>query len=154
MASAAIEIEGLDPLIKKLEKIGRLDALKAGMKVAAKHVKDKVEVYPPSSSANVPGGPGSHWYKRGTGGMYAYVGGGIKSYGNSEKLGKRWTQKISRGGKRADIGNNVSYGLYVQGKEQVSFHKERGWKSTDKVAKEEAAEVNKILAHAINKALK
>ena len=152
--ASAIEIEGLDPLIKKLEKIGRLDALKAGMKVASKHVYDKLRVYPPSSNANVPGGPGSHWYKRGTGGFYALVGGGISSYGGSEKLGKRWTQKISRGGKRADIGNNVSYGPYVQGKEQMGYHEERGWKSTDKVAKEEAGEVNKILAHAINKALK
>ena len=52
------------------------------------------------------------------------------------------------------VGNNASYGPYVQGDEQVGFHKARGWKNTDKVAKEESATVNKILAAAIEKALK
>ena len=148
-----IQIEGLDAALRKVEAIGSLDVVKAGMKVAAKWVKDKLDTYPQKSKANIPGGPGSHWYVRGTGGMYALVGGGISSYGGSEKLGKKWTTKIRKGGLQAHIGNNVSYGPYVQGDEQMAFHKARGWKNTDKVAEEEASKVNKIIADAVNRAI-
>ena len=149
-----IQIEGLDAALRKVAAVGNMNVVKAGMKQAGVHVKGKIDQYPPGSSANIPGGPGSHWYVRGTGGMYALVGGGISSYGGSEKLSKKWTIKSRKGGMQVVVGNNASYGPYVQGDEQVGFHKARGWKNTDKVAKEESATVNKILAAAIEKALK
>ena len=52
------------------------------------------------------------------------------------------------------MGNNVSYGPYVQDPDkQASWMKAIGWKTTDQIAEQETSNVNKIVAKAIERAL-
>ena len=158
MTTSGIKIEGLDKAIRKCEKIGKLDVIKAGMKEAADHVKGKLgkSNYPPRKYLPQPfktdksrrfffaalkDGRIQVPYRRGQKPM-------------SEDLGLSWTIKARKGGLQQVVGNNVSYGPLVQGDEQSGYMKAIGWKNTDQIAKAESAAVNKILSETINKALK
>ena len=73
----------------------------------------------------------------------------------SEILGKKWAVRSTDKGMTQIIGNNVSYGPFVQDADhQAWFHADRGWKTTETVAKEEAAHVAKLVQKTIAKALK
>ena len=158
MTTSAIKIEGLDPLIKKLEKAGKLDALKTGLLEAGSHVKGKLgpSNYPPRKYLPQP-------FKTDKSRRFFFAAlrdGRIEvpyrrgQSPGSEDLGLKWTVKARKGGLQVVVGNNVSYGPIVQGDEQSGYMKAIGWKNTDQVAKEETAAVNKILAESIDKALK
>ena len=158
MTTSGIEIEGLDAAIRKLTAIGRLDAVKTGMKEAAEHVKGKLgpSNYPPQKHLPQP-------FKTDKSRRFffaALADGRINvpyrrgQKPQSEDLGQSWTIKARKGGLQWVVGNNVSYGPLVQGDEQTGYMKAVGWKNTDQVAKAESAAVNKILAAAIEKALK
>lgn len=154
--SAYIQIEGLDRVIGKLENLQQLNTVKAGIKAAAIHVKGKIAEYPPrkhipmrwkserqrrwffaalrSGAIDVP-------YKRG-------------SSPGSEGLGRRWTVKERDDGLSAVVGNNVSYGPFVQREDsQYWMHKASGWKTTARVANEERSVVVDFVTAAIRKAL-
>lgn len=150
--TSAIQIRGLKELQHKIDKLEDLTPVKAGLRAAALHVKGKIAVYPPESSANHPKTHGS-WYERGFGTKYARMDGFVKGYRTSETLGRKWTLRSFDGGLRMVVGNNVSYGPYVQGPDQAAFHKRRGWKTTDKVAEEESGRVTAFLKSHVDKAL-
>ena len=116
-AGVTVEIEGLDELIKKIDELGKLRKVHAGIRAGALHVKGKIAKMPSSTKANVPSGPGSHWYKRGTGSMYWRIRDNAKvSYGaKSENLSKKWTTKYNKAKFEAKVGNNASYAIFVQG---------------------------------------
>ena len=156
--TSAIRIEGLEELSKKITTLESMVPVKAGMKAAALHVKGKIATYPPSSEANVPKTSGS-WYERGYGTKWVGGTGGKKT---SEMLGRSsgmssdfgsWKSKSTRNGLTWVIGNNVSYGPFVQGEKQAAFHKRRGWLTTDQVAKQETAHVTKFVKDHIDKVL-
>jgi len=156
MSDASIKIEGLDRAIRKCEKIGNLDVVKAGLKAAGVHVKGKIAKYPPRTYVPQP----FKTFKQRAWFFAALKSGEIEvpyrrgQSPGSEDLGQKWTVKERKGGLQVVVGNNVSYGPYVQGPgEQASFMKARSWKTTDQVAQEETAEVNRIVAAAVNKAL-
>jgi hypothetical protein len=71
----------------------------------------------------------------------------------SETLGRKWTIKSRDGGMSAVVGNNVSYGIFVQGEKQAAFHARRGWKTTEQVADKEGPRVREYIAEAIRRAL-
>ena len=153
MTTAFIEIKGLDQLIDKLETLAQLRTVKAGIKAGALHVKGVIDVYPASSDANQPGPYPKRWYVRGWGPKWARKSGGIGGINSSEDLGDSWTIKMRDGGFTGVVGNNVSYGIFVQGEKQAAFHQRRGWKTTEMIAKSEGPRVRELIAQAIRRAL-
>ena len=146
-----VRIEGLEPLLRKLDGIENLQKIRPAMMAGALHVKGKIAKYPPHSIANSPSNPTGRWYERGYGTRTATG----RKYPTSETLGRKWTVANRDKGLTKVIGNNVSYGPYVQSAEdQAKIHGERGWKTDQQVADEEAdtvidsikREVDKILA--------
>lgn len=134
----AVEIRGLDKVIKKLGKLDK-GALKQPMTKAVAHLHDAIAKYPPATSANSPpGNNGYSWYERGFG-TRTITG---LAFPTSETLGRRWTTEVSDGGRKGVVGNNASYGPYVQSAEkQAAFHGRNGWKTDATVAEQEAARV-------------
>ena len=157
--TSQITIKGLDKLQGKIDDITSLRAIQAGIKAGALHVKGKIAQYPPASDANVAGPYPKRWYQRGYGPRWARKSGGVGGRKTSETLGRKWTISQSYSGISWTVGNNVSYGPFVQGakeegkKGQTAFHKTRGWKDTDQVAKEEGDQVLKFIQDEIHKVL-
>lgn len=130
----ATQVRGLDEVIRKLEKVGGRGALKPPMLKTVAHLHNKIAIYPPSTIANSPGN-GYSWYERGFGTRTATG----KAWPTSETLGRRWTHEVSADGRRGEVGNNASYGPFVQSAEkQAGFHAARGWLTDEQVAEAEA----------------
>jgi len=153
---AFIEIEGLDKLIKKLDKIGKLDYVKAGIKAGAVYVKGKIAKYPPPTAINKPGNPSGRWYVRGFG--WRFASGRVSPV--SEDLGGGWTIKTEDRGFTAIVGNDTSYGIFVQGpkdgpkgQRQAGHMARIGWKSVDTVAEEEKKRVQEYVFDAVRRAI-
>jgi hypothetical protein len=154
MSGNTIRIEGLTKLTAALGGLEGIKFAKAGIKAAALHIKGKIAKYPPGSDANIPGPYPKRWYIRGAGQYWARADGSVGRRLTSEDLGQRWTIQELNGGFGAKVGNNVSYGKFVQDADyQASFHKRRGWKTTQDVAKEEADEVNDLIRKEVEKVI-
>jgi hypothetical protein len=156
MSNVDVKIQGLDKLIKKLNNIAGKSYLKATMRAAVEILKAKVAKYPPSTEANLPHSvPGWHWYERGRGGHYNRIrDGGHSAYRTSKQLGRKWTTRVDADGMRAQVGNNVSYAPYVQDeREQMPWHKDRGWVTVQDVAKSEKDKIVKLFVANIKKAI-
>ena len=153
MTETMINVKGLDELIGKLDTFAKLRTVKAGLKAGGLHIKSKIDRYPKTTKANQPGPYPKRWYKRGTGSFWARVGGGVGSSLTSETLGRRWTMRPRDAGMSIVVGNNVSYGIFVQGERQASFHKRHNWKTTEMIAKSEGPRVRELIAKAIRAAL-
>jgi hypothetical protein len=152
-----IQIKGLDRLKIKLGYIP--PGMKAGVKAATLHVKGKIAKYPPSTAANQPkvyhAGQWNTWYERGWGTKWATASGSWKGKKSSEMLGKKWTIEMRNDGLTGVVGNNVSYGPYVQDTErQAAPLKRIGWKTTGQVVDEERETVLKFIQDEIENALK
>ena len=151
--TVSIDIKGLDKAVAKLVKAGKLKELGGALKAAGLHVQGKINVYPAATEANSPGNPTGKWYERGFGSKWQRKDGSIGGRKTSETLGRKWTvdQPDSFS---VVIGNNVSYGPWVQDPEkQTSFHAEHGWKTTAQVAKEETHAVMDFIRKEIRKVL-
>jgi hypothetical protein len=112
--------------------------------------------YPPGTAANLAAGPGSHWYKRGTGSFYWRIKDNKKmSYGGSEVLSSKWTSKYDKNRFESQIGTNVSYSKFVQGPKgtQAKALKKIGWKGIDVVAKDETKRVQEYVYQAVKRAI-
>jgi len=146
MPAANVEIKGLDELKAKITRMSELRALDRGLRKGAEHIAIKVSKYPPESEGNYPrtvAGTGTilSWYERGYGTRWMGGTGGKRT---SETLGRKWTV-VQQMGTRAltwIVGNNVSYGKFVQDEDyQARFHKKRGWRTTQTVARSESDRV-------------
>ena len=147
---ATIQIKGLDKLQVKFA--GIEPAIKAGIKASTVHIKGKVAKYPAATMANDPSQ--RQWYERGWGSKWHVRGGGWHGRKSSETLGKKWTVEFTNNGMTARIGNDVSYGKWVQSPEyQARALKRIGWKTTEQVAEEETETVEKFIKSQIDKAL-
>jgi hypothetical protein len=146
-----ITIKGQKDLDKKIKDVESLQPVKDAMKAAAVHVKGKIAEYPPATEANVPKDYGA-WYERGFGTRYRRRDGTLHNRKTSETLGRKWTIAQRDGGLTQIVGNNVSYGPFVQGEEQAWFHMFHHWKTTDQVAEEESQEVTEFIMQYIERA--
>ena len=148
-SGVTMEIEGMEELIKKLEELGKMSKVHAGMQGAGRYIKGLMTVYPDETAANQPGS--GSWYQRGWGVRYA--GGGGKQ--TSEQLDKKWTSKYNKSKFEAVIGNNASYARFVQGPKdtQAKAMAKIGWKSIDTVAKEETKRVQEYVFDAVRRAI-
>lgn len=153
---ASIEIKGIPQLDKKLESV--LPAVRVGIKAGTEHIKGKVAQYPPATLANQPksyqSGRWNTWYERGWGSKWALAGGGWHGRKSSEALGRKWTIRIENDGLTGIVGNNVTYGPYVQDTEkQATALKRIGWKTTGQVADEEKETVTNFIKQQVDQAL-
>ena len=146
-------VEGLDRVLRKLERVEDGRYLSRSMDKATKFLARKIAIYPPKTEANMPGRfslrtrrPMGH-YVRGRG----WVTPGGRQTGSSETLGKSWTTRITNNGRRGEVGTNVSYARFVHDKlKQARFHNARGWKTTQQVADENAEDVLLIFQKALS----
>ena len=145
--TARIEIKGLDKLVKKINKLEQMDAVKAALKQSATILAGKMAEYPSQTAANQPPVP---YYIRGRG---TQTGSG--NLGNSEDLGQKWRgakPQIRDRGFTVAIGTNVSYAPFVQSQDrQARWMKTIGWQTDQRVLDENKDEVKEYLADAINK---
>lgn len=149
---AVIKIRGLEELTAKLGKLEGLRAILPAMKAAAEHIQRKVKEYPPETEANSPSQ--QRWYQRGYGPKWRTKSGAIHGSNTSKTLKHEWTIGTTNGGLTQIVGNQVTYGPFVQDKEkQADFHKRRGWKTTEDVAEEEADTVMAFVQKEVDKAL-
>lgn len=76
----------------------------------------------------------------------------------SEKLQKLWkTAKpvltVTESGISGQITNKASYGVYVQGEKQASFHATTGWKTTSEILDANKARILKVFKDALTRNL-
>jgi len=70
----------------------------------------------------------------------------------SQQLGKRWTERITEGGGTitGELGNNATYGPYVQDSElQAWMHRDR-WVTNEQAAEDNAGEIQGFFTDAID----
>lgn len=145
-----VTIRGLDEAIRKLDAVGRPGVFRRPMIKATAHLHSIIAVYPASTVANSPAN-GYSWYERGFG-TRARTG---RAWPSSETLGRRWTHEVSADGRRGVVGNNASYGPYVQSAEQqAAFHAARGWLTDEKVADKEAGKVESFFVDEVEDLLR
>jgi hypothetical protein len=129
-----IRLEGMEEILSKLDNLEDLQKVRPAMMAGALHIKGKIAKYPAKTKANSPSNPTGRWYERGFG-TRTKTG---RAYPTSETLGKKWTVANRDKGFTKVIGNNVSYGPFVQSAEkQAKFHERRGWKTDEQVIDEE-----------------
>ena len=136
------EIGGLPELLEALERTPEdvMPFLRAAMIDSVLLLQGAVKEYPPASSGNQPGGPGSRWYERGYGPRWKTSDGTVRGRKLSERLRERWSNQVRdypQGNQQAGmtggfvegtVGNKASYRFEVQSREkQLDFHRRRGW---------------------------
>lgn len=145
MAKVGISIDTRE-LAKIAESLDIMPAFKSGMYAAGIYLKGVISEYPASSVANQSKPYPGRWYQRGYGTRYIKKSGGMGGKKTSETLGKRWTVKKSNAGMTVTVGNNTSYGKWVQGHtKQTKFHNARGWLTTGDVVEKESNKALNII---------
>ena len=123
-----ITIQGLDALFRKFERVQAIAILTPPMQRAVLRLQRRLASYPPAI-------PDSR-YVRGRG--MANKAGRVTRL-TSEKLGSRWTTRVTRdaGGITGTVGNNASYVRWVQSAvDQANVHKGR-WPTDQSVLRDE-----------------
>lgn len=120
-----VVIEGLNTLQMKLAFFQDPQGVAAGIKEAAQHVQGVAALYPPPKADS--------------------------TYRRTDNLGDGWTVNPFKLG--ASVENNVDYGPYVQGEQQVGFHAVTGWKTTDQIAEKEKKVVLALIQDAVERVL-
>jgi hypothetical protein len=148
--SVQIDLQGLEPLLRKLARLKGNEAVKGVMTAAASDLKSWVAEYPPAGASE-----GDRWYERGYGPRWRRKDGSVGGRRTSQTLGRRWTIEVMDQGMAARIGNNVTYGPYVQDEEQQNrVHKARGWRTVQGAVKEKGPEIVRKIKAAIDRLLR
>ena len=141
-----VRIEGLDRVIRKLDKL-EANLFKPMTKATA-HIQEKMADYPPASGKPQP-------FKTDRQRRYFFwaLREGLITipYRRTGTLGRKWTHRVERGGRRGVVGNNTAYGPLVQsGDQQAGYH--RGtWQTDQEVADREAGQVRQFFVDEIRK---
>lgn len=151
---ANVELRGLKELLERIHSLEDLRWLRDGIAAAAVNLKGKIAEYPPAGSFagryNLKTHKKMGHYMRGLGWVSA-TGRLSKS---SEGLSTRWAVNFENDGLRAVIGNNASYGPWVQDRySQTTIHRARGWKTVQDVSEQEAERVSAMLKNYLEQAL-
>jgi hypothetical protein len=88
-----------------------------------------------------------HWYERGYGSRWH---GGTGGRQTSKTLGRSWTIESRNSGYGAVVGNNATYGPYVQDADrQTIWAGVYGWETVQDVSDEETDYVNRVLTEVV-----
>jgi len=173
MADTVVEVQGLKELQKLLNSEQAIKNAKLALKSSGLHVKSVLNKYPSLNEANYSRGfntvysvrthkPMNTWYERGFGPKRVRKDGSVTGRKTSEMLGRSvhaqdenqtsWKMKQSNQGLTQTIGSNASYAAYVMDADhQNRIHGARGWKTVQKVAKEQEDFIVKYIRDAIAK---
>jgi hypothetical protein len=151
----AVEVEGLNALLRKLKRLGA-PTYRPAIAEAGALLKGVMATYPPRRHGPQPpktmrqrvflinairDGTIDFPYRRG------------QSPG-SEGLGRRWTVQLRDDGLTAAVGNNASYAKFVQSaEEQSAYHETTGWTTDKQAAEEQAGAVRDIFQHHIRRTI-
>ena len=156
--TARIVIKGLDELAVKFDKIGQLDGVKAAMKNAGDHLKGEISIYPGRKHVTIQSMGGWKSDKQRRFFFAALRSGDIQvpyrrgQSPGSEDLGQRWTVATRKQGLEVIVGNNASYGPFVQSHDgQSKMMKVIGWKTDQQVLDENKGKVVEYIRDAIVK---
>lgn len=75
---------------------------------------------------------------------------GYKLRRTSERLGTRWTQKVTvqEGVIEGELGNTASYWRFVQGERQAHIHSARGWETAAEILEQDTPEILEFFGQA------
>lgn len=150
-----VKIEGLEKVVKKLDALNSPGIFKKPMTQAVQHIKRKI-ARPPRKDAGAfsrlatPAQRRAFWARVNSGEIQFREGVG---YVRTNQLRNSWTEKVTNGGRRGEVGTNIPYGPFVQGDRQQPFHEASGWPVAEEVAKEEADTVVRIFKRAYDEAI-
>lgn len=130
-----VKVEGLEELLKRLDKSRMETVAKRVVSRLAEMIKAEAIPYPPEGPWNRPGGPGSRWYQRHFGPRWMVKSGAIHGRDTSEQMQKRWLVNV-KDSWRAYIGNTAKYSDYVMGTQQAAFHAQHGWRKLEDIARQ------------------
>lgn len=147
-----IELKGLDKVLKKLE---FLPVLAQGVETAGLWVKGYMAKYPPSRRGPQP----FKTLKQQKFFFWALREGYIDvpyrrgMSPKSESLADAWTVVMRNGGREAVVGNDTSYGPWVQDedKPQSYYHKKTGWPTKQEVIRTQGPKVRDVILQEIQK---
>ena len=148
----SIKIEGIENILKRLDRAR--PAISDGLLAGAIHVKGKISTYPPQAHLTRKSVYGSSFKTERQRRWFFAVGIHQTPYARTSNLAKRWAISSSMDGMTQIVGNNTSYGPYVQGAgAQSLYHKAQGWLTEAEVAEQEKDRVVQMVLQAIEKAL-
>lgn len=149
--SYSVTIEGLDDLLRRLERIADgSKVLRDGMERAADRVKGKLQSYPKASRKAQPfkSDRSRRWF-------FANLREGKISvpYERTMTLSHKWTTQVAGDGSWAKIGNNAPYAKLVQGRDdQAAYHKGT-WQTAEDTLDDNTKNVTEELRAVIQAAL-
>lgn len=140
-----IEIRGLDELLLKLDRLGKLEAVPPILRAAAEYLLGKLAKPPEQAHVNRMAVYGETFQSDRQRRFFfaALRDGEIEvpyhrgEAATSERLESSWTISEEDGGLTQVLGNDTSYGPFVMGNEEQSlFMQYVDWRTTDEIANE------------------
>lgn len=145
-----VQLDGLDEILTILKGLGATSVIKPGLKAGALHIKGVVANYPDRTAANDPSA--QKWYERGYGPKWRVKSGDVHGTNSSETHGRGWTIKAQNQGLTQIVGNDTGYGPFLQDRnQQLSWHKQHGWKTIQDVGDEEKDKVTEFVKQYVDK---
>ena len=155
-----IRVEGIEPLLAKLERLGKLEAGIAALKAGAEELKGEASRYPPAARF-----PRAFIYNRTfkTEKQRRFFFWALRSKviqvpyrrgtsPGSERHKASWTVREEAGGLRQVIGSDTSYGPLIQSRaRQTLYHKRVGWRTVEEIAEREGPKVVEKVIEAIKR---
>ncbi len=155
-----IEIEGLGPILKKIDSLGKPAVFKTPMKQSMEYLMGKL-------GDEVPKAPGAFTALATEGQRKAYWAKvskdpsmhGPGGYQRTHDTRRGWKYKISDGGRTGRIGNQMPGAPYLYGapdsrQRQTRYHARSGWPRVDLVAKKAAPIIVGYFQKALERAMK
>ena len=147
----SIDIEGLEAVFKKLGKFETLRIMEEPMERSVRKIEYEVKEYPPPPA---PGEWAAKTHPAQKRAFFALLRAGLIKGKRTGTLGRRWTVKIDRTADSLEgrVGNNTSYGPFVQSRFQARFHRGR-WKTDQQVVDQLRSEIVKDFEDTARKAI-
>lgn len=151
---ARVEVRGVERLSRKLAAIE--PAIKGGIAAGALVLKGKIDTAPAARRGRMEFKSRRQliWFVLALREGLIEVPYRRNQSPGSETLTKKWTIRTEQNGYRAVIGNNTSYGPYVQDRDEQSlYHQQTGWPTVQQVAEDEGPKVMEAVQDAVREAL-
>lgn len=148
----SIDIDGLEAVFKKLGKFETLRIMEEPMERSVRKIEYELKEYPPPPAQGEWAAKTHPAQKRA---FFALLRAGLIKGKRTGTLGRHWTVKIDRTADSLEgrVGNNTSYGTFVQSKRfQTRFHQGR-WKTDQQVVDQLRREIVKDFEDTARKAI-